>query len=620
MRTDLHVSVVFALCASVLLVNQAHGQTPGSGAASSGSAAFERECSSCHLRASSASAAPNTEALRQLSPEAIVTALTTGRMRVQGERLSDAERRAIAEFLTGRTPESAPTVATTSRCASTPPLAQVSQGPSWNGWGAGLTNARYQPASSAALSEEDVPKLKLKWAFGFAGPVPSRAQPAVVNGRLFTASERGEVYALDAATGCVRWVYRAEAAVRTAMTVTSYQATTGSTKHAVYFGDGRANAYAVDADTGALLWVRKIDDHPNASITAPPAIYMGRVYVATSAAGEEVRGGRLDYGCCTFRGSVSALDAVTGAVIWKSYSIPDEPKPRAVNNNGVQLFGPAGAGMWGSPTIDARRGVLYIGTGNGFAEPVQRTTNAVLAFDLDTGRLRWAKQTVPNDVWLWQCPAENRDNSNCPSKQGPDFDFGASPILTRTPGGRELIVVPQKSGILYALDPDNNGAIVWEYRFGDGSALGGQWGAAADERYAYIGNGGSLSGTPGGIHAVDLDTGKRVWYTPPPPPLCTGGADARCYPAQGGALTVIPGVVFSGGSDGGLRGYATRDGSLVWQVDTNREYESVNGVKASGATMDGPGPIVVNGMLFVNSGYGGIVGRAGNVLLAFDVP
>jgi polyvinyl alcohol dehydrogenase (cytochrome) len=557
--------------------------------------------------------------LRQLTPEAIVTALTSGRMRIQGEPLSDAERHAVAEFLTGRAAAATKPSAIVNQCKTAPSLPAEIGGPAWNGWGAGLTNTRYQPAPSALLTADQIPTLKLKWAFGFEGALAARTQPAVVEGMLFTGSERGDVYALDARTGCTYWSYRAQAAVRTAMTVSPYRVPGSSTRYALYFGDGRANAYAVDAETGAPLWIRKLDEHPNASITGAPAVHDGRVYVPTSAAGEEVRGGRLDYGCCTFRGSVSALEARTGAVLWKSYSITTEPNTRAVNKGGVQLFGPAGGGIWGAPTIDGRRGVLYVGTGNGFAEPAQPTTNAVLALELDTGRIRWVKQTVPGDVWLWQCPAENPTNPNCPARQGPDFDFGTSPLIARTPQGRELLVVPQKSGVAYALDPDRNGEIVWEYRFGEGSALGGQWGATADERNVYVGVGGTMSPAPGGMHAIDLATGTRVWHSPPQPKLCAGGAEERCYAAQGGAVTAIPGVVFSGGADGGLRAYSARDGSIVWQVDTNREFSTVNGVKANGATIDGAGPIIVNGMLFVNSGYSGIVGRAGNVLLAFEV-
>ena len=607
---------ILALICVATLAGEALAQTTASAA---GAAVFERECAACHLRTAAPSAVPSTDVLRQLDPGAIVTALTSGRMRIQGEPLSEAERRAVAEFLTGRAPAVTRPSSIANQCKTDASLPAEISGPAWNGWGAGSANTRYQTASVASLPADRIPKLKLKWAFGFEGALAARTQPAVVEGLLFTGSERGDVYALDAKTGCTYWSYRAQAAVRTAMTVSPYRVPGSSTRYALYFGDGRANAYAVDAETGAPLWMRKLDEHPNASITGAPAVHDGRVYVPTSAAGEEVRGGRLDYGCCTFRGSVSALNATNGSVLWKSYSITTEPAPRAVNKDGVQLFGPAGGGIWGAPTIDVKRGVLYIGTGNGFAEPAQPTTNAVMAFELSTGRIRWVKQTVPGDIWLWQCPAENPANPNCPARQGPDFDFGTSPLIARTAQGRELLVVPQKSGMAYALDPDKSGDIVWNYRFGEGSALGAQWGAAADERNVYVGVGGSLSSAPGGMHAIDLETGKRVWSSPPQTKLCAGAAEERCFAAQGGAVTVIPGVVFSGGSDGGLRAYSTRDGSIVWQVDTNREFATVNGVKANGATIDGAGPVIVDGMLFVNSGYNGIVGRPGNVLLAFEV-
>jgi polyvinyl alcohol dehydrogenase (cytochrome) len=587
-------------------------QTPGT----DGAAAFQRECASCHVQGSGRSA-PSIDALRQLTPDAIVTALTTGRMRAEGERLSDAERRAVAEFVTGRA--IAAPAATAGRCATTAPLPNELDGPTWNGWGVNSRNTRYQPPAHARLHAADVPRLQLKWAFGFPGVLAARTQPAVVGGRLFTASESGEVFALDAKTGCVQWTYRARASVRSSMTVAAYQAAGSTTRFAVYFGDGRANAYALDADTGRELWVRTVDTHSNATITGAPTVHGNRVYVPASAAGEEVRGGRPDYGCCTFRGSVSALDAITGEVIWKSYSIPETPEPRARNTSGVQLYGPAGAAIWNSPTIDVKRGVLYVGTGNGFADPPRPTMDAVLALDLTTGRIRWSKQTVPNDVWIWQCPPTSTGNPNCPSTQGPDFDISASPVLASTPQGRELLVVVQKSGVVYALDPDKAGAIVWQYRVGEGSALGGQWGAAIDERRVYVGSAAALSAAPGGMHAIDLESGQRAWYSPPQPRLCTGTPEDRCTAAQGAAITAIAGVVFSGSYDGGLRAYSATDGRLLWQVDTNREYQTINGVTANGATLDGGGAVVVDGMLYVNSGYNGIVGRAGNVLLAFEV-
>ena len=436
---------------------------------------------------------------------------------------------------------------------------------------------------------------------------------------MFTASEAGDVFALDARTGCTHWVYRARAAVRTAMTVAPYAAGAGATRYALYFGDGRATAYAVDADTGRELWTRQIDEHPNASITGAPAVHDGRVFVPVSAAGEEVRGGRLDYGCCTFRGSVSALDAATGAVIWKTYSIPDAPAPRGTNTNGVPLFGPAGAGIWGAPTIDARRGVLYVGTGNSYAGPAaadlrrdHRRRPARRARPL--GEANRAERRVDLAV-----PAAEPRQPQLPVVQGPDFDFATSPLLTPTASGRDLLVVPQKSGMVYALDPDAAGAIVWEYRFGEGSALGGQWGAAVDGREVYVGAGGSLS----------ANAGRHARHRPRhrPARLALAAAAEALSRRRRGAL--LRGAGRGRHRHSGhrllrrvrrrpsrLRDRATA--SIVWQFDTNREFETVNGVKANGATIDGAGPVVVNGLLLVNSGYNGIVGRAGNVLLAFE--
>ena len=438
-------------------------------------------------------------------------------------------------------------------------MSNPAAGSSWNGWGAGVANARYQPADRGGLTAADVPRLKLKWAFGFPGVLAARAQPAVAGGRLFVASENGAVYALDAKTGCTYWTFRAQAGVRTAATVGPYKSPSGSTRYAVYFGDGRANAYAVDAETGQQVWVRKIDDHPGAVVTGAPTLYEGRLYVPAAGIGEEGQGGGPTYECCTFRGSLSALDASTGAVVWKTYSITEEPKPRGKNKDGVQTWGPAGGGIWAAPTVDPKRRAIYIATGNGYADPPQRTTDAVIALDLRTGKTRWVNQVTPGDVWMMGCKPENPDNPKCPAKMGPDYDFSASPLLTRSPKGRDLLVLPQKSGMAYALDPDKDGALVWQYRIGQGSGLGGQWGAAADGRQAYFGVSDFLSQNPGGMHAVSLDTGERVWYTPPLPKLC--GTLQQCNAAQGGAVTVIPGAVLSSSADGGLRAYSTKDGS-----------------------------------------------------------
>jgi polyvinyl alcohol dehydrogenase (cytochrome) len=496
-------------------------------------------------------------------------------------------------------------------CQTTAPLTDPAAGPRWNGWGASVTNARFQPTTQAGLRAADIPKLKLKWAFGIPNVSQARSQPAVVGGRLFMASDSGMVYALDPKSGCTYWTFKAQAGVRAAISVD---------RAAIYFADTKANAYALDRATGKPLWIRRVDDHPFAKSTGAPTLYEGRLYVTAAGVGEETSATRPDYECCTFRGSVSALDAATGEVLWKAYTIPESPKPRGKSSTGAQLWGPSGAGVWSAPTIDARRGLVYVATGNGYSDPPQKTSDAVIAFDLKTGAMKWSRQVTPKDVWVLGCNSrpDQPPNPSCPDDVGPDFDFAASPILTTLPNGRDLIVIPQKSGVAYALDPDKEGQIVWQYRFGRGSPIGGVWGAAVDAEHAYFSAADYNTPAPGGLHAVRLDTGERAWYTAPKqPPLC--GTAPLCSTAQSAALTVIPGVVISGSADGGIRAYSSRDGSLLWEFDTNRPFETVNAVKASGGSFDGPGAVVADGMLYVTSGNGGLVGRPGNVLLAFGV-
>jgi len=583
--------------------------------AQDGADVFRANCASCHGTADGAPTAnaPALAALRQISPEAILNTLVNGKMRIQATPLTDKERRALAEYLGGRALRITPPEASVVACKSSPPFRGVAGPGDWNGWGNGLENTRF--AKQGGLTAADVPKLKLKWAFGFPDVTSARAQPALVGNRLFIASDRGDVYALDPATGCAYWSFRAEATVRTGLLVAPYRTAANGGGSAVFFGDLKANAYAVDATNGHLVWVRKMDEHPYAAITATPVVHDGRVFVAVQGLNEEVQGGRPQYECCTFRGSVSAVDASSGKVLWKTYTV-SERQSRGTNAAGKPQWGPAGGGVWSAPTIDVRRGVLYAGTGNGYADPPQPTTDAVLALDLQSGKVRWSQQLIPNDTWTLGCRAKNPDNPNCPETLGPDFDLAASPALLSA-GGRDLIVLPQKSGVAYALDPDKQGAPVWQVRFGPGSGRGGQWGAATDGRLVYFpANGNGTSG--GGIIAVDPASGRVAWQHAAEPLLC--GAPTRdCSAAAGAAVTAVPGAVFSGSLDGGLRAYASDDGTLLWQFDTNREFATVNSVKAKGGSIDGPGAVVAGGLLFVNSGYAGSAGRPGNVLLVFGV-
>jgi len=567
---------------------------------------FEAHCATCHN--GDDARAPSLEAMRGRSPQAIVDALTSGSMRYQGLPLSGAERHALAEYVSGRKMRGTVSGASLGRCPKPRPFGDPVTGPNWPGWSPTIRNAHFQPADQAALAAADVPRLKVKWAFGFADATSAWSQPTVAGGRLFVGSQNATVYALDAATGCIEWTFAAHAGVRTSVVI-------GRPARAAralgFFGDQNGWVYAVDAASGKEIWSRKADDHPLVRLTGSPTFHDGRVYVPLSS--YEEGGKPPGYACCTFRGGVLALDAETGQTIWRAYTIADPPILMRTYADGTELWGPSGGAVWSAPTIDPRRGVLYVGTGNTYSCPSQPATDAVVAIDLKSGAIRWARQMYPGDRDVFGCrPGE----VNCGAKAGPDFDFGASPVLVALPGGRDLVIAAQKSGVAYALDPDRKGAQVWRYRAGGGSGLGGvQWGIAADASQAYLPIADIYSEPPGGLHAVSLATGARAWVTPAPPPIC-GKPNRGCNAAQFSAVTAMPGLVFSPSNDGAVRAYDTKSGAIVWTFDTNRDFDTLNAVKAKGGSMNGPAPVVAACMMYLSSGYGTFGLRPGNVLLA----
>jgi polyvinyl alcohol dehydrogenase (cytochrome) len=577
-----------------------------------GAALFDRHCSTCHNGEDPR--APSTGSLRGRSPEAIVDALTAGPMRYQGLSLGGGERRAIAEFLTGRTLRTSVTGSATGVCAKPPPFADPTTRPLWNGWGPSLDNTHVQSTTAAGLIAADIPRLHLKWAFGFQDATSSWAQPTVAGGRLFVGSQSGTVYSLNAATGCIAWTFTAQAGVRASVSVGRSAGAGRNVTWAAYFSDQIGFVYAVNAVNGKLLWRRKVDDHPLVRLTGSPALFEGRLYVPTSS--YEEGGKPAGYSCCTFRGSLLALDARTGDIVWQAFTIPEKATLLRQFADGSEEWGPSGGAVWSAPTIDSKRGAIYVGVGNAYSGPMQPTTDAVVAFDLKTGAMRWSRQMAPGTTDVFGCVP---GDVNCRERQGPDFDFGASPVLAKRTDGRDLIVAGQKSGVVYALDPDRQGEQMWRYRAGGGSGLGGiQWGVAVDAERAYVPVAEIYTPEPGGLHAVDLATGTRAWYAAPQPPAC-GKQSRSCSGAQFSAVTAIPGVVFSPSNDGVVRAYSTGDGAIVWSFDTNREFPTLNGVKAKGGSMNGPAPTVAGGLVYVSSGYSAFGLRPGNVLLAFGV-
>jgi polyvinyl alcohol dehydrogenase (cytochrome) len=594
--------------------------------AQDGATLYQRSCAPCHD--AGAERAPTHEALHAMSPERVLAAMESGPMISMANRRSAADRRAIAEFITGKSFEHPLDTAPAPAAMCTGPAPEFTNptaGPLWNGWGQDLLNARFQTAAQAGISAADVSRLKVKWAFGFPATLDANAHASLASGRIFIGSTSGAVYSLDAPSGCIRWVFNAAGGVRAAISIGRVLTEFGP-RYAAFFGDGSAFAYAVDAMTGKQFWKTKVDTFPVARITGSPIFYNNRLYVPV-ASGEEGAGASPEYECCRFRGSIVALDASTGKQLWKTYTIPDQAHKTKKNKVGTQLWGPSGAPIWSSPAIDVIHNVLYATTGDNYSDPASRMSDAFVAFDLDTGKILWSRQMTASDAYTSACRLP--DKTNCPESNGPDFDFSSGPILVTLASGKHALVAGQKSGLVHAVDPDNQGEVMWSVRVGQGGTNGGvQWGSATDGSNVYVALA-DLGRIPvpfslstdvdpnkgGGMFALSLDTGKQVWYTPP----AACGDRKRCSPAQSAAVTAIPGVAFSGSVDGHLRAYSTTDGSILWDKDTIGPYQTVNGVEARGGSMDGPGPVIGGGMLFVNSGYSAGGGVPGNVLLAFSV-
>ena len=600
---------------AIEMPNGEHATVPVQGREDSpGGILFKERCSQCHDHPTGR-IPPRTYIGILRSPESIIRTLTLGVMKQQAEGLSADQIREIATFLTGRQPGESPEPDPNANlCKVSGPQIVVGREGDWNGWSPDLVNSRYQRAPGFTAAE--VPRLKLKWAFAY--PDIAYGQPAVVAGRVYITSRAGLVFSLDAKTGCTYWSFDAGAPVRTTVSVGPLPAS--ATAHfAVYFGDEKGNVFALDAETGKPLWTASADDHPEARITGTPKLYKGRLYVPVSSM-EEVGGGTPTYPCCTFRGSVVALDAATGKLLWKSYSIQQPPEPTRKNDIGTQMYAPAGGSIWNSPTIDEKRGLIYVGTGDSYTDMPTDSTDAVIAIDLATGKRVWTAQVKKHDDWVVGC-FPGVTPGNCPKAPGPDFDFGASPTIHDLPNGKQIILDGAKSGVVYAFDPDAKGKILWHDKVGEGSNSGSiLWGPADDTKHYYVSIGDVNAKPPyasGGLWAFDPATGHHAWNTPAPPPIC-GWGPVNCTKAQPSGLAAVPGAVFAGSWDGHVRGYAAENGKIIWDFDTGHVFDAVNGVKAKGGAMDMGAIVAAEGMLVVNSGTTPVQ-HPGNALLVFTV-
>ncbi len=501
----------------------------------------------------------------------------------------------------------AATNASANQCPANPELGALDAMPSWSGWG-GAGNARFQTNAASGLSPTDVPKLKLKWAFGFPGGASMYSQPSVAFGRVFVGNDNGVVYSLDAKTGCVYWAYQADMFGRFAPVAAPISGYPG-TRYAIFFVTRSTTAYALDAHNGKLLWKTQIRTGLN-NLSATAAYHDGRLYVPLSGT-ETLVGADPNYECCQSRGAVASVDANTGKVLWRTQSVQEPLRQLGENTNGKQRWGPAGASVWNTPTVDAKRGLIYVGTGNSFGRIASANSDSILALRMENGAIVWRHQEFEGDAFMTRCQATNPAGSNCPDKLGPDYDFGGSSAILQTVNGKDILLAAGKGGVAIALDPDNQGELVWRTQLWVDKAPPGSglvvWGGAADGSHVYY----PLQQAGGGLKALDVKTGKVDWSA-------TINADSR---GQAGPTSAIPGVVFTGGWDGILRAVATgadAGGKVIWTFNAVRDFNTVNGVPAKGGSFGSAGPVIVGGMVFATSGYPGTLrGTPGNVLLAF---
>jgi polyvinyl alcohol dehydrogenase (cytochrome) len=613
---------------------------------SNGEVVFNARCKSCHDPA--VERAPDRATLAVRPRADIVQALTNGVMAPMAKDMSPADIQAVAAYLTPtqsvaandttqRRPAMPPPIGVDQMCETHPPI-QAREG-DWSSVGVSANSDRFQ--RNPGLTAADLPRLKLKWAY----TMPGGGQPTVVGDWLFMAN-RGKFYALDAKSGCAHWFVEGASSRTTPMVIQSSFAPSG---WATFIGVAGRVVRAFDAQTGKELWKSDpLETHQASGITGSPIVAGGQIVVPITS-GEEGAAIQKTYPCCSFHGSLVALDLKTGHVQWQTHTVTEPLHPTRKNAEGVQLQGPAGGAIWASPSVDVKRGLVYVVTGDSYTDADTAGADAVLAIEMKTGQVRWSHQVTEKDNFVMACGRDEK-NGNCPEPAGPDFDFGASPILFTLKGGKQVLVAGQKSGLVYGFNPDN-GKLLWSTRVGNGSALGGvEWGIGADDRYVFVPNADTVLlfdevrrrlGEPAnnptldppkpGLSAIDPATGKIAWSVPAPAAPCKYAGDrardytrGECIRAQSAAPGVIPGIVFSGTLDGWMRAYDAKTGKVVWEFSsTAQSYDTVNGVKNQpGGGIDGMGPTIAHGMLYFMSGFNGASrtgGNGNNVLLAFSI-
>ncbi len=611
-------SLMIAAAVLMPLANAAPSSTvePSEGANAGsvdGMALYQAHCAACHD--GQVPRAPHMITFSTIGAATILNAMNNGVMRAQAAALSASEREVLAGFLAGEAMAPPKPI-----LACSDPMSELASvdAAAMQGWGGNAENHRH--SDGAGLDRNNVDQLALKWVFAYPGALRARSQPLVHDGVIFVGSQSGDIYALDLESGCAHWTYSAGAEVRSSLSLGQLP---GRDDPVLYMGDFSATVHAIDAIDGSLIWRSSVGDHPDATITGSPKLHEGSLYVPISSS-EWATAADPGYACCTFRGGVVSVDATSGELNWRAHVI-DQPAAETGETNpfGAVRKGPAGAPVWNSPTIDAKRGVLYVGTGEAYTSPAADTSDAVLAFSLATGERQWAKQLLGGDAWNMACFIG--EAANCPEEDGPDLDIGASTVLW-SGGDRDYLLVGQKSGDVYALDPDKGGAVVWHNKVGRGGFLGGvHWGMSVNEDSLFVPiadttiTGRFTGPVSPGIHALDPTSGEVRWYTPSAPD-CEGKSPIPvCDQGMSAAITSTDQLIFAGSLDGNLNVYDSLSGEVLWSFDTFGDFESVSGDTALGGSIESDGPVLYKGHVLINSGYQFGARMPGNALMVFSL-
>lgn len=583
--------------------------------AQEGEALYEQNCAGCHAQPTDLRTPPRS-ALGSFTANSIYHALNDGLMRVQAESLSENDKIAVAQYLSGRSYNPDPLEQLT-QCGFAMPEADLSRASNWNGWGNDLQNSRSQDSAGSNISTQTIDSLALSWVFGFEEGSNARAQPSIVNGVMYMGSTSGRVYALDLATGCSHWTFLATSEVRGALSIVYSEVLN---KSLVVGTDNSNRVFVLEAATGARVWHADVDAFPLARSTGSPIVAGNIVFVPVSSI-EVAAAGDPEYECCQFRGNMGAFDLNTGEKLWHTYIMG---KAQLVGTNRVdrRVFAPSGAPIWDTPTVDLKRNRVYAGTGQNYTRPASVTSDAIIAFNIETGAIDWVRQTTSNDVFTMAC-SMGVDHPNCPDA-GPDLDIGASVMAVTLSTGKDILVAGSKGAVLYALDPDNDGAILWQTRLGRGGPLGGvHWGMSFVGDVAFVpisdrstGADGAAEAKPG-LHAVDMKTGELLWYSQAPE-RCDANERA-CMDAYSAAASASADLVVTGALNGVVFAHDQRTGEVVWEYDSVQEYTTVNGVAAKGGAIDSVGPVFSGDYMIVNSGYATFGQLPGNALLVFKL-